>query len=295
MQPVAASYREFAPCEGLKDYVRAFFSFIPGAERKPARRAMTRDVVFGEGELLFLPMFADGHASLVFNLGLTLVADGVWQRDPGGCNGRVIGAVSRADHVSAECPTMIGVYFHAARAPSFTSVPAYELTDRVVPLPDLWGDAASELSLQLAEMDEAARIDCLESELLRRIETRARASSSVNLPGLAASVVRSRGRVTMERLANEAGVSRQQLARLFRDRIGVSPKLYCRLARFQPGLAFAGSGKGVDWAQVALELGYADQSHMIAEFREFSGLTPQMLATRRWFHPFIERARLQGR
>jgi AraC-like DNA-binding protein len=44
-------------------------------------------------------------------------------------------------------------------------------------------------------------------------------------------------------------------------------------------------------AHAAIEMGYADQSHMIAEFREFTGLTPQMLASRNWFHPFIERAK----
>jgi AraC-like DNA-binding protein len=42
---------------------------------------------------------------------------------------------------------------------------------------------------------------------------------------------------------------------------------------------------------VAAELGYADQSHMIAEFRELSSLTPEALATQRWFHPFILEAR----
>jgi methylphosphotriester-DNA--protein-cysteine methyltransferase len=78
---------------------------------------------------------------------------------------------------------------------------------------------------------------------------------------------------------------------VFREGVGVTPKLYGRLARFQAGLAFAGCGKNVDWAQAAIEMGYADQSHMIAEFREFSSLTPQTLATQRWFHPFIERAR----
>jgi hypothetical protein len=47
----------------------------------------------------------------------------------------------------------------------------------------------------------------------------------------------------------------------------------------------------VNWAQTAIELGYADQSHMIAEFKEFSSLTPPRLASGSWFHPFIERAR----
>ena len=51
----------------------------------------------------------------------------------------------------------------------------------------------------------------------------------------------------------------------------------------------AGSGRPL--TQVATELGYADQSHMIAEFRELSSLTPDTLASHRWFHPFILDAR----
>lgn len=97
--------------------------------------------------------------------------------------------------------------------------------------------------------------------------------------------------MSIDSLATAAGVSRQQLTRVFRERVGVSPKVYCRLARFQSALAYARAGDSIDWARVASEVGYADQSRMIAEFRQFSSLTPHMLATERWFHPFIERAK----
>jgi AraC-like DNA-binding protein len=115
--------------------------------------------------------------------------------------------------------------------------------------------------------------------------------TALNVPGLAQCILRERGRLKIERLADAAGVSRQHLTRSFREAVGVTPKLFARLARFQAGLAYAGCGTPVDWAQAALELGYADQSHMIAEFREFSSLTPETLARQRWFHPFIEHAR----
>jgi AraC-like DNA-binding protein len=73
--------------------------------------------------------------------------------------------------------------------------------------------------------------------------------------------------------------------------VDLAAKLYSRLARVQSGLVYAGSRARVDWADAAIEMGYADQSHMIAEFREFTGLTPQKLASHDWFHPFIERAK----
>lgn len=83
------------------------------------------------------------------------------------------------------------------------------------------------------------------------------------------------------------------MTRVFHERVGLSPKRYCRIARFQSALRFAGTGPAVDWARVAVEAGYADQSHLIAEFREFSGLTPHRIAGERRFHPFIERARVE--
>jgi AraC-like DNA-binding protein len=140
-------------------------------------------------------------------------------------------------------------------------------------------------------LDEAARIDMLESVLLARLGRGRQRARALDVEGLAASVVRRQGRATVDAMARAAGVSRQHLSREFRERIGIPPKLYSRLARFQSGLVCAGSHARVDWARAALDLGYVDQSHMIAEFREFGGLTPQTLATRDWFHPFIERAK----
>jgi methylphosphotriester-DNA--protein-cysteine methyltransferase len=129
----------------------------------------------------------------------------------------------------------------------------------------------------------------VESALLSRLAL-AQPSGSIGVDRLAARMVRRRGGETVESLARGAGISRQHLSRLFRERVGVGPKLYNRLARFQAGLVYAGAG-AVDWAEAAVDLGYADQSHMIAEVREFSGLTPQALASQAWFHPFIERVR----
>ena len=106
-----------------------------------------------------------------------------------------------------------------------------------------------------------------------------------------AHILRHRGRVTIDAMARDAGASRQHFSRQFRAHLGIPPKLYCRLARFHSGLALAHARGKVDWAGTALDLGYADQSHMIAEFRQFSSLTPQALVRGHWFHPFIERAR----
>ena len=81
--------------------------------------------------------------------------------------------------------------------------------------------------------------------------------------------------VRVESLASASGWSRRHLERRFRHAVGVSPKTYLRIARFRRIAALpTPHRRGVDWAQVALEEGFSDQSHMIREFRTFAGVTP---------------------
>jgi AraC-like DNA-binding protein len=288
MDPALAVYREFAPCAALQPYIRAIFSFTPGAEdRSPSRR--TSEYLLFTGDAICPPFLADGHACLSFTLGAVCHADGRWRATPEGSAGRVIGAVTHADSSSVERPSMIGAYFRAGGLAAFTSIPAHEFTDRAVPVQDVWGPTAAGMPVRLAGETEGARIDTFEALLIGRLHDPHRPHASVDVPRLAASIEQRAGRVTVEQAANTAGISRQHLTRLFRERVGVTPKLYARLARFQSGFAHARSGEPNGGACAALALGYADQSHWIAEFKEFSGLTPRGFAARRWFHPFVER------
>jgi AraC-like DNA-binding protein len=290
--PTVLYYREFAPCEVLRPHVTAIFSFVstPLRSEPPAGRELIREVAFREQDPFSSPLFADGHVSLTLNLERAYVGDGAWRSVAPAWT--VIGAMSAVGPARpAARAEMIGAYFRPGRAAGFLGAPSSVLTDQVLALEELWGGAATSLAYELCDSDENARIDRFERALVARLTHAQSRAGFLDTEGLAQHVLARRGRVTVERLADLAGVSRQTLARAFRETIGVAPKLYCMLARFHAGLAFAGAGSQVDWARAAAELGYADQSHMIAEFRRFSSLTPHELASGRWFHPFIERAR----
>ena len=289
-RPVIAAYRELVPRDELRDDVEAIFSFVPGAPAAGSRVA--RQVLFRTGDSFCSPRFAEGSASIVFELGMTCAADGAW-RESDRVGGFAIGPMKEVGPaLPAQCPLMVGAYLKPGRGAAFTGAMAAELRDHVVSLDDLWRSSAS-VAVQLGELDECERIARFESELLRRVSRRFHSSVRVN--ELAALIDRQRGHVSVQRLSDEAGVSRQHLTRVFREVVGLSPKLYCRLARFHAGLVYAGCGSAIDWADVAQRLGYADQSHMIAEFKQFSSLTPGQLASRSWFHPFIERAKARRR
>jgi AraC-like DNA-binding protein len=293
MDPALAVYREFAPCAALQPYIRAIFSFTPGAEDRRSSRRRTSECLAFTGDAICPPFLADGHACLSFTLGAICHADGRWRAAPAGCTGHIIGAVTHADSSAVERPSMIGAYFRAGGLAAFTSVSAHDFTDRAVPVEDVWGAAAAGVAVRLAEANEAVRIEALESLLIGRLGDPHRPRASVDVSGLAASIEHSAGHITVAQAADAAGISRQHLTRLFRERVGVTPKLYARLARFQSGFSHAGSGE-TSGACAALALGYTDQSHWIAECKEFSGLTPGGFAARRWFHPFVERV-LRGR
>jgi transcriptional regulator GlxA family with amidase domain len=91
---------------------------------------------------------------------------------------------------------------------------------------------------------------------------------------ICASIVEQSGQVRIDDLAFQAGFSARQLRRLFLEQVGLSPKHFCRVIRFQRSLSrLPGRGRA-DWAQVAVDCGYYDQAHFINEFRQFSGYTP---------------------
>jgi AraC-like DNA-binding protein len=292
---IVASYREFAPHPALAARVRALFSFTARAEPIRAGRRVTLEIRVAPGDPYRAPMFADGNSSVVFDFGTDFRSDDTC-RDGLPVSGHVIGPTGKVTaDVRHELPAMVGAYFHPAQISRFVRVPSGELRDRLVAIENLWGAASLELCERLSvTQSEGRRLDLLEHALLQQMSDDREMGTAVDVTGLATWVLQHGGRVTIESLASAAGVSRQHLTRAFRYRVGVSPKLYCRLARFQSALAYARAGDRVDWARVACDLGYADQSHMISEFREFSSLTPHMLATGRWYHPFIERAKARA-
>ena len=287
----AVTYRELFPRPELRGQVRAYFSFIPGAASWRGTHTVLREVFIARDESFCSPVFADGHASLVVDLGASCDQGQGWTFGTS-VGARVIGALrtvaSPAGNIRAK---MLGAYFHAASTLDLTQVPAIELTDRIVSLEHLWGSEGTRLAEDLAELDEVARVERFEAALLDRMRRARPMRSGVDVAGVARWVRAEPTLMTVSGLADAAGVSRRHLNRVFRQIVGVSPKRYCRLARFHVGLAYSGSGTGVKWARLALELGYADQSHMIAEFKELSSLTPESLATEQWFHPFILEAR----
>jgi AraC-like DNA-binding protein len=83
------------------------------------------------------------------------------------------------------------------------------------------------------------------------------------------------GRASIAGLARDMGISRRQFERRFREQVGLPPRMFGRIVRFQRAFHALGSQRG---AAVAAACGYADQAHLVREIRRFAGKTPTVLA-----------------
>ena len=108
----------------------------------------------------------------------------------------------------------------------------------------------------------------------------------------AAQIARFPNQVTIADLADESGLSTRRFGELFQREIGLNPKAFARLRRFQHALCHVHATPNPDWCDLAAATGYADQAHFIREFRSFSGLTPCGYHARRGARPHLVEARI---
>ncbi|WP_119389636.1 helix-turn-helix domain-containing protein [Taklimakanibacter lacteus] len=171
------------------------------------------------------------------------------------------------------------VNFSPLGAYRFFRLSQAELAGRTLALDDLLGAAGLRL---VAKLHDAAgwpqRFALLDSFIAARFETARAPSATVRAAWQ--GLVDARGAISVAALAAGTAVSRRHLAQLFRAEIGMTPKTMARILRFEHARDLARSVPRLAWADLAYEAGYADQAHLVREFRDLSGLSPGELLGR---------------
>ena len=200
--------------------------------------------------------------------------DGTVRRHAGAV---VSGAFTRSFVVDTrEHASLVGVHFKPGGARAFLGTRADELTDAHVELAALWSPAAAgRLRDALCSAASAAeRLAILERTLREHL-----------VPSLAGRrfvrALLARHRVPLAEVAEHIGRSHRSFIDAFSAEVGMTPKLFRRIRRFQRAFALAGQACESGWAQIALDCGYCDQSHLIRDFVDFAGVTPAEYARRR--------------
>lgn len=170
---------------------------------------------------------------------------------------------------------VMGVHFKPGGAFPFLGLPAGDLADIHVDLETLWGPAAGRLRERLCEARTSAeRFQLLQGALLSRLCDGAEKHYAVSGALEMFAKNQNQGAPRVREAAKYLGLSQRRFIQVFKAEVGLTPKLFSRIQRFQQTRTFIQHNPSPNWATVALDLGYFDQSHLIREFHEFSGLSP---------------------
>jgi AraC-like DNA-binding protein len=148
---------------------------------------------------------------------------------------------------------------------------ALELADRHTPLADILGNQANVLRDRLLSViDPALQLELFEMYLMLRLPQ----VRGVH-PAIAQALQDIRRADNIRMLVASSGVSHRRFVELFGSTVGLTPKRFARVLRFQRMLQHFSSQPGIAWADLAAEAGYSDQPHCNREFREFAAMSPE--------------------
>ena len=250
----------------------------PLAERVEAVWASTGEGVFEAEEIL-----PRSRTEVLFCMG-----DRHWLCDPAdrardrafessfvsGLQQRPLSVVSPSDSA------MAGVRLRPAGAAAFLRDTPAAIAGSVVELDAVLGPAVERLREQIATAgDLRRRVLLLAAAVARHLDGVPPPSAAVRFA--LAALHASRGGAPIRDLVRATGYSHRWLTERFRAEVGLAPKAYARVVRFETAFERLGLAEHVRWAEFALDCGYYDQAHLVREFRAFAGATPTEVFRRR--------------
>ena len=265
--PRAPAFEIGAPVGRLADYVRAVWTLdVPG------------EFAVADEQ----PVVPDGCPELIFNLG-----------DP-------IHRVRGDDHDVHLRPqlagqltalvtlrpqgrlALVGVRLHPWAMKAFLGVGAREMRDLIVPVESALG---RQLTIELQDIDSTGTVrdvsNAIVRTLTRYVATRSVPDASAIMVHRAMHHVAPGGpEATVRSLARELGRSERHVQRVFEESVGLSPKMFLRLARIQRALRMAERSPHTSWSDIAGKCAFYDQSHLIREMQRFAGGSPTQFDTR---------------
>jgi AraC-like DNA-binding protein len=199
----------------------------------------------------------------------------------------VVGARSVYEIVdTSDMADLIGIVFSPGGFTPFVSEAAHHFSNQTVPLDSIWGADTDRLRDRLREIESPqSRLLFLEQFLAARFA--ARLDQAPRLPQIKFALrwfADNPNIASVGETARQIGWSERRFSQVFREEVGLSPKVWCRVQRFQRAVRQLHAGVDMRWAELALDCGYYDQSHFANEFRAFSGVdaTTYSASRTRW-------------
>ena len=247
------------PCALLRPYVRSLVGFDEWLPRRESRR-----------------QFPEPFVVLIIEFGppLRVTLGGDERSAARHSGGFAVGLGDQfaiTEHDGGQRGVQVDLTATGARR--LIGMPMSEIAGRIVALRDLLPAVDRNLADRLdAATDWASRLDLVEAILLRRI-LGARVDTA-RVDWAVARIESSGGTLDVGSLALELGHSHKHLIALFHDQVGIAPKRFANLVRFERVMRAARANTALRWAELAMTHGYSDQAHLAREMRRFTGVTP---------------------
>jgi len=248
-------YSELSPSQLLSAYVRKYW-FLEGISDN------------GTNVERILP---DGCTELIIHYGQPFrKIDGNKQKQQE--TAFVFGQLDRfIDLIPEKNIGVMGVRFHPWGLNQFIKIPAANLKGEAVSLKDLFGNAEQELVDKILESTNSKqKAGIMDIFLLNHFKNKA---SYSRISSIIDQIKQQQGSLSIDRLTSMTGNSERQLERYFYNEIGLSPKSFSRIIRFQNVLRLATRARNL--TDLALSAGYYDQAHFSREFTDIAGNCPR--------------------
>ncbi|RPE05719.1 AraC family transcriptional regulator [Chitinophaga lutea] len=253
-------FRQIPPPDALKNHIRYFWVLEGAGADIPSKSFRT---------------MADGCPGLIFqhpDLGVMYqnnkALPGIFVYGP---------ATKYAEIRLAGAFSTIGIFFYPNALPAIFGLNAGELTDTCMDLDLLAQKEGFPLAERLSAAPSAQdRMAILCTFLMQQIRENSRFEDAAIQHALS-HIIQSKGSVPMKQLQEQLQLSERSFERKFKQYVGVSPKLFARISRFQASLSQLRNNDFCKLSDLAFDNDYADQSHFIRSFREFAGFSPHQL------------------
>jgi AraC-like DNA-binding protein len=184
------------------------------------------------------------------------------------------GPYSRSFEIDpSQSTAVIGILFRPGVGRMFFPIAPHELHNADIALSELCPGAADRLLNDVCSAPgEHAQFLVVEQYLIRKLGNAAPIHPAVRYGVEQLSL--EGGIRSVRKIQLDTGLSHTRFIQLFREHVGLTPKLFCRVRRFHALLDQITQGRHVNWAELAADCGYFDQAHLIRDFRAFAGITP---------------------
>lgn len=191
---------------------------------------------------------------------------------PGRC--RIAGVPrGRFTEVLHDAGRVFGVRFHPGGFQPFLGTPVSSITDRFLPIEDVFGPSGRELGEAVLAADDDTAVTVMDEFLTTRAPHQPEPAAQL-AAAIVARTAAEPGITRVDDLAREFDLTMRQLQRLFADYVGVGPKWVIRRHRLHEAAARAAAGTRLELGALAAELGYSDQAHLTRDFASMIGVPP---------------------